>query len=54
MALPATSVPLSGGYGSPTVAWRLDGWSPVAGETYRVEVTDGTTTVAYEVSPVSC
>jgi hypothetical protein len=47
-------VPLSGSYGSPTVAWRLDGWSPAAGETYRVEVTDGTTTIAYEVRPVSC
>ncbi len=54
MAMPTTTMPLMGSYGQPTVAWRLDGWNPEPGDTYSVEVTDGATTVAYEVRPVSC
>ncbi len=54
MDLATTVHSLIDGYGAPTTAWTLDGWSPAAGEDYRVVVTDGTSTVTYHVMPVRC
>ncbi len=52
--LPTSIQPLQDGFGLPTQAWRLNGWSAVPGEDYLVQVTDGATTVSYHVRPVTC
>jgi hypothetical protein len=53
--MPVTMKPLTGNYGGlETLAWALQGWTPEANEVYKVEVTDGTDTVTYEVKPVDC
>ena len=53
--MPVTVQQLNQGYGDTAVSWVLDGWSPVAGETYRVTVkglTGGD--ISYDVKPVAC
>lgn len=49
-------MPLSGGYASySTIAFRPNGWSPAAGETYVVTVDGvGTGPITYELKPTSC
>ncbi|MBX3126203.1 MAG: CAP domain-containing protein [Polyangiaceae bacterium] len=51
-----TKLPLSGGYGSyQTVAFRKQGWSAQAGQTYQVTISDiSGGPIAYEVKPVAC
>jgi uncharacterized protein YkwD len=42
------------GYGPDTVAWAPTGWTPTAGERYRVTVNAGGTEITYEVELVRC
>lgn len=50
------TMPLSGGYGSySTIAFRPDGWSPAANETYLVNISGvGAGDITYEVKPTNC
>lgn len=43
-----------GGYGPDTVAWQPMGWTPAAGQRYRVTVSAGGTDITYEVELVAC
>lgn len=43
-----------GGYGPDTVSWTPMGWTPTAGERYRITVSGGGTDVSYEVELVRC
>ena len=55
--LPVQVLPLqqSGGFGYPSAtSFRPVGWSPEAGETYRVLVVAGEQSATYDVSPIDC
>ncbi len=55
MALAVTRMVLSQGYGQPAISWKPNGWTPVAGESYRVTVSGLTGgDVVYVVKPVTC
>ncbi|MFK7987998.1 MAG: CAP domain-containing protein [Sandaracinaceae bacterium] len=55
-ALPITMLDFLPGFPFPlaTRAWRPNGWTPAAGETYEVTVRAGARTLRYEVRPVDC
>ena len=54
-ALAVTMKPLSQGYGLPTISWVPAGWTPAAGETYRVTISGVTGgDLVYAVKPVTC
>jgi hypothetical protein len=59
MALPVAVSQLPSGYGANAVSFTPMGWTPAAGETYRVSIfalepVGGTPDVTYDVSLVSC
>ncbi|HEY4179526.1 MAG TPA: CAP domain-containing protein [Kofleriaceae bacterium] len=55
MSLPVTRMTLSQGYGQDTISWKPMGWTPAAGETYKVTVSGLTQgDVSYVVKPISC
>lgn len=46
---------LGQGYADDCISWNPSGWTPTAGETYRVTVTGvGSAAIQYDVSPVNC
>ena len=56
-ALPVTIIPLQnpgGGNYPNATSFAPSGWSPAAGETYRVTVSAGGATKTYDVKPVAC
>jgi hypothetical protein len=54
-ALPVTVMYPPTGYGPNTVSWRPMGWTPAAGERYRVTIAGGPPSpVSYEVELVDC
>lgn len=53
--LAVTRMVLNQGYGQPAISWKPMGWTPVAGEVYRVTVSGLTGgDVTYLVRPVTC
>jgi uncharacterized protein YkwD len=55
MLLPVTRMTLQQGFGQPAISWKPMGWTPAAGETYRVTVSGLTGgDVTYLVKPVTC
>lgn len=54
-ALPVMRMTLQQGFGQPAISWKPMGWTPVAGEAYRVTVSGLTGgDVTYVVKPVTC
>jgi hypothetical protein len=54
-SLAVTMSTLQQGYGQPAIAWVPSGWTPAAGEAYRVTVSGLTGgDVTYVVKPVTC
>ena len=54
--LPVTVSHPANGFGPSTVSWRPQGWTPTAGDTYRVRISSisGSGPIEYTVSPVNC
>ncbi|MHB8872705.1 MAG: CAP domain-containing protein [Myxococcaceae bacterium] len=54
-ALAVTVLVMNGSYGETAITLGRQGWTPQAGQSYRVQVTaTGMTPIDYEVKPVSC
>jgi uncharacterized protein YkwD len=54
-SMPVTRMTLQQGFGQPAISWKPMGWTPAAGETYRVTVSGLTGgDVTYLVKPVTC
>jgi hypothetical protein len=54
-ALAVTRQVLTQGFGQDAIAWAPSGWTPAAGETYRVTISNLTGgDVSYVVKPVTC
>ncbi len=55
MSLPVTRMTLTQGYGQDTISWKPMGWTPTAGEPYKVTVSGLTQgDISYVVKPISC
>jgi hypothetical protein len=52
--LAVTTTPLGQGYGDQAIAFYPNGWTPKAGDTYRVTVTAPGGPYVWDVSPVTC
>jgi hypothetical protein len=52
--LPVTTMTLGQGYGDQAISFYPSGWTPKAGDTYRVTVTGTGGPYVYDVSPVTC
>ena len=53
--LAVTMMTLSQGYGQNTISWKPSGWTPTAGETYRVTISGVTGgDIVYAVKPITC